>query len=113
MKKGSIILFIAMLLGVAYATYIVRYVVEAADTVNTATAAGLGKAMGITLLLPHTVMAVLAAVFSFVSAVFCVRWSALVAGILYAVAAALMLMYAPFVAVQMILSFIGFVRMRE
>lgn len=41
------------------------------------------------------------------------RWGALVAGILYSVSILARFLYAPFVIIQLILSFVGFAKMKK
>jgi hypothetical protein len=76
-------------------------------------AQAVGTAIGMAIIAPHAVIASIAAVFNVIGWAMRARWAALVAGILYSVAAVVMFMYAPFVAVQLILCFVAFARMKK
>lgn len=111
-KKKSVCLLIAAILGVAYAIYIVSYFFGAnASTSNAAEAIGTGIATA--MVTPHLICVVIAAIFNVLAWAMNKRPFALTAGILYAVSAVLFFIYAPFVLVQMILSFVGFARIKK
>jgi hypothetical protein len=56
---------------------------------------------------------ILAVIFNIIGWALNARWSALVGAILYAVAIVVFIMYAPFIIIQMILSFVGFAKMKK
>lgn len=114
-SKISVCLLIAAVLGFVYSFYIMWYVVaDNATAVQTGGEAyALGVALATTLILPHMLCAVLAAMFNIVGFAACSRWASLTGAILYAVAGLLFFPYLPFVLVQMILSFVGFARLKE
>ena len=73
----------------------------------------IGAAIAASFVTPHIICAVLAAIFNFFGFLKNSRSYTLTAAILYAVAAVLFRLYAIFVIVQMILSFIGYARMKK
>ena len=63
--------------------------------------------------MPHMICAVLAAIFNVLGWTMSSRGFALTGAILYAVAAVLFPLYAMFVLIQMILSFVGFAKLKK
>lgn len=110
-KKKSVLLLISAILGVLYAIYSVTYWMGASAGVSGAEAVGAGIATVLTM--PHTICAVLAAIFNVLGWAMSSRGFALTGAILYAVAAFLFPIYAMFVLVQMILSFVGFAKLKK
>lgn len=110
-KKKSVLLLISAILGVLYAIYSVAYWMGASDGMSGAAAVGAGIATVLTM--PHTICAVLAAIFNVLGWAMSSRGFALTGAILYAVAAFLFPIYAMFVLVQMILSFVGFAKLKK
>lgn len=110
-KKKSTLLLISAILGALYAIYIVVYFAGAGAGSNGAEAIGVGIATA--LVMPHMICAVLAAIFNWLGWAMSSRGFSLTGAILYAVAAVLFPIYAMFVIVQMILSFIGFARLKS
>lgn len=110
-QKKSVLLLISAILGVLYALYSVAYWAGAGSGMSGAEAIGAGIATVI--VMPHMICAVLAAIFNVLGWAMNSRGFALTGAILYAVAAALFPMYAMFVLIQMILSFVGFARMKN
>lgn len=110
-QKKSKCLLVSWILGVLYAIYIVTYF-AGATTSQTDAAAALGAGIATMLVMPHMIVAVLAAIFNVLGWAMNKRGFALTAGILYAVAAVLFPIYAMFVLVQMILSFVGFAKLK-
>lgn len=111
-QKKSVLLLISAILGVLYGVYIVYYVLNAGSTAESA-AEALGMSIAAAMIMPHMICSVLAAIFNVLGWVLSSRGLALTGAILYAVAAVLMPLYALFVLVQMILSFIGFARLKR
>lgn len=100
-NRGNIIGFLSFALTLAYAIYIVSYFRGiATESVGSFIATGIVN--------PHLICVVLATIFSAVGRFAHKRWGMLTAGILLAVSAVLMLAYAPFVLVQMVMCFITF-----
>lgn len=111
-KKKSVLLLISAILGVLYAVYLVSYFFGlGADSSTGAEAVGAGLAT--MLVLPHMICAVLAAIFNTLGWAKNHRGFTLTGAILYAVAMALFPLYAPFTLVQMILSFVGFAKLKK
>lgn len=111
-RKKSILLLISAILGVLYAVYIVSYF--ASNTVNqTDAAASVGAGLAAAIVTPHMVCAALAAIFNVLGWAMNKRGFALTGAILYAVALALFPVYFMFVIIQMLLSFVGFARMKN
>lgn len=111
-QKKSVLLLISAILGVLYAIYIVVYFAGAgAGAKSAAEAVGIGIASA--LVMPHMICAILAAIFNVLGWALSKRGFALTGAILYAVAAVLFPIYALFVLVQMILSFIGFAKLKK
>lgn len=111
MKKSKLLL-VAGLLGAAYLIYLVCYFVgsmaSAGDGIELA-AGGLATAI----VMPHMVCVALAVAFNWLGWFLNAPWSALVAGILYAVSMVLMFLYALFVVVQMVLCFIAYAKIKK
>lgn len=110
-KKKSVLLLISAILGVLYAIYSVSYWASA-NSGNADAFTAIGAGIATVLVMPHMICAVLAAIFNVLGWAMSSRGFALTGAILYAVAAALFPVYAMFVLVQMILSFVGFARLK-
>lgn len=111
-KRRSVLLLIAAILGVAYAIYIVVYF-AGVNTSSSGAGEAIGAGIATVLVMPHMVCAVLAAIFNVLGWAMSSRPFALVGGILYAVAAALFPLYIMFVLIQMVLSFVGFAKLKK
>lgn len=107
----SALLLISAILGVAYAGYCIIYWSGTLSSTSGWETVGAGIATA--LVMPHMICAILAAIFNVLGWGLNSRGLALTGAILYAVAAALFPMYALFVVVQMILSFIGFATLKK
>lgn len=111
-QKKSVLLLISAILGVLYAIFIVVYFVSAgAGAKSNAEALGIGIAA--MLVMPHMICAVLAAIFNVLGWALSKRGFALTGGILYSVAAVMFPLYALFVLAQIILSFVGFAKLKK
>lgn len=111
-KKKSILLLISAILGVMYAVYIVSHFAGATFGARGA-AEAIGVGIATILVMPHMICAVLAALFNVLGWAMNSRGFSLTGAILYAVAAVLFPMYAIFVLIQMILSFVGFAKLKN
>lgn len=111
-EKKSVILLISAILGVLYSIYIVTYFFGV-STSQEGAAEAIGAGIATALVTPHMICTVLAAIFNVLGWALNNRAFALTGAILYCVAAVLFLMYAPFVLVQIVLSFIGFARLKS
>lgn len=111
-KKKSVLLLISAILGILYVVYIVAYFMGAGSNTGS-TAEAIGAGIATMLVMPHMICAVLAAIFNTLGWSMNSRGFSLTGAILYAVAAVLFPMYAMFVIIQMILSFVGFARLKK
>lgn len=102
--KGRVSGFLAAALTVLYAVYIVSHF-------GNASMDSFGGAIAAALVMPHLICVVVAAAFSLAGFFAKQRWAMLTSGILMAVSAAVMPMYAGMVIVQAILFFISYARM--
>ena len=103
--KRSVLLLVSGIIGIAYLIYIISYFASASTT-------NAGGAIATALVMPHMICVLVAVVFNVLGWVLRARWAALVAGIMYSVSAVLMLIYAPFVLVELILCFVAFGKMK-
>lgn len=111
MKKSKCLL-VSWILGVAYIVYLFAYFFGAnANTADSAEALGVGIAT--VLVMPHMIVTLLAVIFNILGWAMSKRGFALTGAILYAVAMVLFPMYFFFVIVQMILSFVGFAKLKN
>lgn len=112
MKKGKLLLLIALILGAAYMVYSFNYWGGAISGSGTdAEQAGVGIAA--LLVMPHIVLTGIAVIFNALGFFLYNRAMALVAGILYTVALVVFPVYFMFVVVEMILCFIAFALMKK
>lgn len=110
-KKKSNCLLVSLILGVAYIVYLFAYFFGAnANTNGSAEAIGVGLATA--LVMPHMIVTLLAVIFNILGWAMGKRGFALTGAILYAVAMVVFPMYFFFVIVQMILSFVGFAKLK-
>lgn len=107
--KRSTTLLISAILGVAYSVYLVVYFSSA---VGGSGAKAIGGAIAATLVTPHMICVSIAAIFNVLGWLNNKRNFALVGAILYCVAALAFLLYAMFVIPSIILSFIGYSRLK-
>ncbi len=106
MKRNKLLL-ISGIIGTAYLIYVFSYFVGInAD-------GDVGSAVATALVAPHMVMVLIAVIFNWLGYILKVRWGALVAGNLYAVAIFFMPAYFMFVLIELILCFIAFARMKK
>jgi len=111
-KNRSKTAFIAAVLGVAYAIYSVVYWSGASAGV-TDDAEAIGAALATVLVLPHMLLTVLASIFAVIG--FFIRKPGLIltGAILFAVAAALFLLYAVFLIPSIVLGFVGYSKQKK
>lgn len=111
-RQRSTLLLISAILGTLYAIYIIVYFATASGSSSDATeviAAGIATA----LVTPHMIATALAAIFNILGWAMNHRGFALTGAILYCVAAACFPVYALFVVAQIILSFVGFAKLKK
>ena len=114
MKKRSILLLIALIIGIIYlclqfGNYSNGLNTMTADTTTAEEAgAAIGTAIGLTLLLPHLILIVLAVIFNAVGWLGKARWAALTAAILYTVGGVLGFVNFFFVLIPMVLCYVAY-----
>lgn len=112
MKKGKVLLLIALIIAILYAVYSIYYWSGANGSAATDTDA-VGVGIATVIVLPHLVMTGLAIIFNALSVFLYNRPFALVAAILYSVALVLFPPYFMFVIIEMVLCYIAFARMAK
>lgn len=110
MKKNKCLL-VSFILGLLYSVYIISYFANGVG--NSSGAEQLGASIATAIVLPHMIVTVLATIFNALGYFLNKRGFALTGAILYAVAMVLFPVYFFFVIIQMILSFVGFSKMRK
>lgn len=108
-EKKSVCLLISAIVGTLYAMYSMVYWLDFGEQANNALAVGLATA----LVGPHVICTVMAVVFNWVGYGRRSPGMALAGAILYTVAALLFAMYAVFVILEAILSYVGFANLRK
>lgn len=112
MRNRSKLLLISSILGTLYLFNLLNNFVigtfAAEDSLEI-----LGGALATAIVFPHIIFVGLSVIFNWIGFSMRVRWAALVSGILYTVAMLFMFIYAPFVIIQMILSFVAFSKMKN
>ena len=109
MKDLNKCLLVSFVLGVIYAIYIIAYFGGAVGGSEGAEQAG--AAIATALVTPHMICTVLAVIFNGLGLFMNKRGFALTGAILYAVA--IFIPYFMFIIIQMILSFVGFAKMKK
>ena len=111
MKKRSVILIIATILATAYTTYLLCYFIG--GTVTSDGTEALSGAIATALVMPHAILLLIGAVFGWIGTLAKKAWAALVAAILYSVAAVMFLAYFMFSVPILILGFIGYANQKK
>lgn len=111
MKKYNKCLLVSFILGAIYAIYLIAYFGGAIG--GSDGAEQVGAALATALVTPHMICVVLAVIFNGLGVFMNKRGFALTGGILYAVAMVIFIPYFFFVIAQMILSFVGFAKMKK
>lgn len=110
--KRSKILLISAILGTLYSLYLITYfsggIFGSKDGVELA-----GAAMATALVTPHMVLVVLATIFNWVGYFSNKRGFALTGGILYSVGGVIFIIYIMFVIPSIILSFVGYAKLKD
>lgn len=109
--KRSKLLLVSGIIGTLYGIYIIYYFLNATSSSTGAEQIGAGLATA--LVMPHMAFVWLALIFNWLGYFLKLRWAALVAGILYAVAMLAFFIYFMFVIVEMILCFVAFAKMEK
>lgn len=111
-KKKSLALIIAAILGIVYGAYLIVYFGNLV-TGSSSDVDAIGGAIATALVTPHMVLVTLAVIFNVLAVFNCKRGFALTAGILYSVAAVVFILYGMFLIPMIILSFVGFVKLKS
>ncbi|MDE6150221.1 MAG: hypothetical protein K2F81_09080 [Ruminococcus sp.] len=106
-KQRSKMLFVTSVLSLAYAIYIISYVVKANSDAADA-AEKVGSALATAMLTPHMVMMILGAIFCWLGFFLKANWGALVGAILFCVGLVFMPIYFMFSVPLLIFGFISF-----
>lgn len=115
-KKRSFCLLLSAVVGSLYAVYILDYfygISNAALLNDTTSISDLSAVAATALVTPHLLLVALAVIFNWVGFFGNKRGFALTAGILYSVSAVVFLMYAMFVVIEIVFSFIGYARLKK
>lgn len=110
MKKSKCLL-VSAIFGTLYLVYLVYYFMSNISSSGDSYEA-LGAGIATAIVLPHMLTLALAVIFNWVGWAKNLRWAALTGGILYSVSAVLMLIYLLFEIVQIVLSFVGFAKLK-
>jgi len=110
--KRSKILLVSAILGLLYSIYIISYFSNGIFGSKGSTEV-LGAAIATAVVTPHIILVVLATIFNWIAYFSNKRGFALTGGILYAVGGAIFIMYIIFVIPSMILSFVGYTKLKK
>lgn len=110
--KRSKLLLVSGILGTLYVIYLIAYF-SGAVTKSGDSSEQIGGALATMLVAPHMVVTGIAVIFNWLGFALKAKWAALTAGILYAVAMVLFIMYFMFVIVEMILCFVAYGKMKK
>lgn len=111
-KKLSKALLVSLIIGVLYLIYSVWYWSGTVGS-GVTTAEQVGTGLATALVMPHLVMTALAVIFNALGLFMKKRGFALTGAILYTIALVLFPMYFMFVIIEMILSYVGFAKMKK
>lgn len=110
--KRSTLLLISAIIGSLYAIYIIiNFAGSLAGSQDDAELAG--AAIATMLVAPHIVLVVLAVIFNWVAYFTSKRGLALTGAILYSVAGVMFIIYVVFVIPSIVLSFVGYAKLRK
>ena len=113
-KRIYISLLLAVIIGLFFVIFNWNYIGESLDGVAGQTSGeAIGTGIATMIVLPHMICLTAAFAFSCIGLLFRQAWGALVAGILYAVAIALMVMWFYDSVAQVVLCFFAYGRMRK
>lgn len=111
-QKLSKLLLISFILGALYLVYSLFYWAGAAGS-GSGTAEQIGAGLATVIVMPHLICTALAVIFNGLGLFLRKRGFALTGAILYTVALVLFPVYFMFVIIEMILSYIGFAKMKN
>ncbi|NLW28932.1 MAG: hypothetical protein GXY98_03385 [Erysipelothrix sp.] len=110
-QKKSKLLLVSWILGALYIIYLFAYFGGLVG--NTTGGEQVGSLIASTIVMPHAICAALAVLFNILGWSMNNRGFTLTGAILYAVSIVLMPLYFMFVIIQMILSFVGYAKMKS
>lgn len=110
-QKKSKLLLVSWILGALYIVYLFAYFGGLIG--NTTGGEQVGSLIASTIVMPHAICAALAVLFNILGWSMNNRGFTLTGAILYAVSIVLMPLYFIFVIIQMILSFVGYAKMKS
>ena len=110
--KRSKLLFISGIIGTIYTAYLFSYFLGSPSGVS-GISDEIGGAIATLIVAPHMILTLLAVIFNWLGFALRAKWAALVAGILYAVAMAVFIIYFMFVIIEMIMCFIAYAKMKK
>lgn len=112
MKNRSKALLVSLVIGAIYAIYLL---VSFGGSLGGAESDSemAGAAIATALVTPHMILVVLAVIFNALGFFKEKRGFALTGGILYSVAAVVFLLYAPFLIISIVCSFVGYSKMKK
>lgn len=111
--KRSKALLVSAVLSTLYVLYLLWYFYLNGAGADASTAQQIGAGIASALVTPHIVLALIGVIFNWLGWFKNLSWAALVSGILYSVSAVLFFMYAFFLVIQIVLSFVGFAKLRK
>ena len=110
LKGKSKLLLVSFIIGLAYLVYLIVYF----GSLNGETSSEqIGQALATAMVMPHIILVGLAVIFNGLGCFLNKRGFALTGAILYAVAMIVFIPYFMFVIIEMILSFVGFAKMKK
>lgn len=109
-KKHSNTLLVSAILAIFYCSYIIGYFLG--GITGTEGAEQLGASIATAIVMPHIILVVLATIFNWVAYFSNKRGFALTAGILFSVAGVVFLPYISFVIPSLVLSFVGYAKLK-
>lgn len=110
--RHSKALLVSGILGLLYSIYIVYYFANGITGSKGGTELA-GAAIATALVTPHMILVILAVIFNWVGYFTNIRGLALAGAILYAVGGVIFILYFVFVIPSMILSFVGFAKLKK
>lgn len=111
-KKKSVLLLLSAIIGALYLAYSIFYWADA-NTGNPDIVTEIGAGLATALVFPHLICTGLAVLFNIIGWAMNHRGFSLAGAILYAVAMIMFPMYFMFVLVEVVLSFVGFARLKK
>lgn len=105
-------LLVSLIVGALYAIYLIVYFGGAMGG-SSSDGEALGKGIAAVMVMPHMILVILAVIFNALGFFKNAKGFALTGGILYSVAAVVFLMYAPFLIISIVCSFVGYSKVKK